>query len=99
MDYLVTAIMEVVDEDGNDNVDREEFRDLTKKEILLQQFLGTCLPDADKVIEFRKMLEGKTTYQIMQTYRYERRRMLRYQVLQESENYIQSLYPVTLELE
>ena len=58
-----------------------------------------CLPDADKVLDLREMLEGKTTFQVKQAYRFERRRMLRYQVLKDNDSYIQSLYPVTLELE
>lgn len=97
--FLVQTVMEALDIDGNDCVDREEFQIKTKDDNLMRECLGACLPDVLKVKEFREMLENKTTFQIMQTHRYERRKNLRHQTVAEKESYIQSLYPVTLELQ
>ncbi|XP_005106321.1 EF-hand calcium-binding domain-containing protein 1 [Aplysia californica] len=91
---LIEVVMQATDTNQNGTIDLEEFRQLVKKDILMLQCLGPCLPHQQVVKQFRKLIEGKAANEGAETFANERKKSLKEVEIKSKEG----LYPIKLEL-
>jgi len=93
--YFVDLVTTRIDIDQDNNIDRWEFQELVKKDILMLQFLGPCLPEKKEVETFKKLVTNKPQFEVQAYFRHERSKALNKPILPSA---YQSLYPLPLEL-
>jgi len=95
--YFVEMLVNICDQNHDDQVELDEFRELVGQNILMMTCLGPCLPNEEERIAFNALLKDKTNIETSAMFRFERRISLCQPKIVRIEG-IQSYYPVQFEL-
>ena len=94
-DELATTVLKLFGKPPGGHVSRIDFYNTVKKEEMLLQCLGQCLPVSTKMSAFMEIIENKNSDEITNHYANERNRCLREPA--DAEFNQESLYPIVLE--
>lgn len=97
INYFIGLILKMIDRDGSASIDHEEFAHIVKRNSLMLECLGNCLPSQKHLIEFKDKICNKDNFEIRALFRNERRNSLRDPFSNEFKHGIQKHYPVLLE--
>lgn len=95
--YFVELLINVVDKNGDQQVELDEFRELAEKNVMMMQCLGPCLPSEEDRLLFLNLISDMSSIDCSALFRFERRISLSEPKLRER-NGIQRFYPIDLEL-
>jgi len=96
--YFVDLVCKKIDLDQDNNIARWEFQDLVKRDILMLNFLGPCLPERKHVEAFTKLVTNKPNFEVQAYFRHERGTVLNHPDLSQIRTTMSRLYPFPLEL-